>query len=188
MPELRLGPGVFLLVGLLLAFFGRALVVFQLALLGALFGAAVASGLLMVALAAGWTPPPDLPLDVVRIVALVVGALGGWWLAGLLRRAALFLLGGAAGATALTQVAATWPELLPAAVAAPVGAVLGGVLLLALEGPLLKLGTAVLGGLLVASALTALLPGEYTALAPLGGLTAGGIGAVTQLAPRRAAS
>ena len=184
MPELRLGPGVFLLVGLLLAFFGRALVIFQLGLLGALLGAVAASALLTGALAAGLTPPPELSLELLRLGALLVGALVGWALAGLLRRVAVFLLGAAAGAAALTQAAGTWPELLPLWLAWLVGALLGGVLLLALEGPLLKLGTAVLGGLLVASALAALLPPEQTGLAPLGGLAVAAIGAVSQLAHR----
>jgi hypothetical protein len=62
-----------------------------------------------------------------------------------------------------------------------VGAALGGVLMLALEGPLLKIGTAVLGGLLVTSALLALLPPEQAVFGSLAGLGVAIVGAVVQL-------
>jgi len=182
--ELTLNVWVFLLVGLLLAFAGRVLVVFQIALLGALLGAVAAGALLDAALAGGLALPPDWSLDLVRLAALLVGALVGWVLAGLLRRVAVFILGAAVGVAALTQAAAVWPELLPTGLAWLLGAVLGGILMIALEGPLLKVGTAVLGGLLVASALAVLLPAEQAGPAPLGGLAVAIVGALTQLGRR----
>jgi hypothetical protein len=179
--ELTLNVWVFLLVGLLLAFAGRVLVIFQIALLGALLGAVAAGALLDAALAGGLALPPDWPLGLVHLGALLIGAVVGWVLAGLLRRVAVFILGALVGAAALTQAAAIWPDLLPTGVAWLLGAVLGGILMLALEGPLLKVGTAILGGLLVASALATLLPPEQAGLAPLGGLAVAVVGALTQL-------
>jgi hypothetical protein len=179
--DLGLGPWVFLLLGLALAFFGRALVVVNIAVLGALLGAVDAVGLLSALLAGGLAPPGGLAVEVLQLIALLLGAIVGWVLAGLVRRVAVFVLGAIVGAAALTQAAATWPGLLPPELAWIVGAILGGVLMLALEGPLLKLGTAVLGGILVASALGSLLPPEWTAAAPLAGLAAAILGAVAQM-------
>jgi hypothetical protein len=181
MMELSLSPWLFLLLGLVLAFFGRALVVVNIAVLGALLGAVAGSALLSALLAAGMAPPGGLALEVLQIIALVLGAIVGWVLAGLVRRVAVFVLGAIVGAAALTQAAATWPGLLPPDLAWIVGALLGGVLMLALEGPLLKLGTAVLGGILVASALGSLLPPEWTAVAPLAGLAVAVLGAAAQM-------
>ena len=178
--EFGIGPWVLLLVGLLLAFFGRALVVLQIALLGALLGAAGGLGLLTALINAGLPPPGGLSMEVLQLIAIVLGALVGWVLAGLVRRVAVFVLGAIVGAAALTQAAAVWPAL-PHDFAWLLGAILGGVLMLALEGPLLKLGTAVLGGILVASALGALLPPEWVAVAPLAGLGAAVLGALAQL-------
>src|SRR5205085_12694920 len=87
--QLTLGPWTFLLVGLLLAFAGRVLVVLQLNLLGALLGALAASGVLAAALAGGLAPPPNIPVEALQVGALLVGAILGWVLAGLLRRVAL---------------------------------------------------------------------------------------------------
>jgi hypothetical protein len=182
--DFELSPWLVLVIGLLLAFAGRALVLFQFALLGALVGAAAASTLLTGVLISGWVPPPDWPLEWLRIGAMIVGALVGWALAGLARRLALFVLGAAAGAAALPQIAAPWADSLPAGLLWLVGAFLGGVLLLALEGPLLKLGTAILGGLLVASALAVILAPEDAGLVPLMGLGVATLGAVVQLARR----
>jgi hypothetical protein len=102
----------------------------------------------------------------------------------MLRRVAVFLLGALVGAGALAQLATLWPDLIPGAAAWVLGAILGGVLLLALEGPLLKLGTAVLGGLLVTSALTALLTPDQAGLASLAGLGVAVAGAIIQLTRR----
>jgi hypothetical protein len=183
--QLTLSPWVFLIVGLLLAFAGRALVVLQISLLGALLGALAASALLAAALAGGVTPPPDLPLDALNLIALLVGALVGWMLAGLLRRVALFVLGAIVGSAAFVQAAALWPDLLPGGLAWLIGAIVGGILLLALEGPLLKLGTAILGGLLITSALAVLLPADLVSFAPFAGLACAVLGAATQLASGR---
>ncbi len=175
---------IYLAVGLLLAFFGRGLVILQLGLLGALFGALGGSALLGLLVAQGLSLPPDVPLAWVQVGALLVGALVGWVLAGLVRRVAVFVLGAVVGGAALAQLGAGWPEVVPAGVAWLVGAFLGGILLLALEGPLLKLGTAVLGGLLVTSALSVLVAPEQAGLAALAGLGATVVGAVAQLARR----
>jgi hypothetical protein len=177
-------PWLLLLVGLLLAFAGRALVTFQFALLGALLGAAAASALVTTALLNGWIPPAGWPLEWLRIGALVLGALVGFALAGLLRRLALFILGAALGAAAIPQIAAYWALPISAEVLWLVGALVGGILLLAIEGPLLKLGTAILGGLLVASALSALLAPDDAGLALLAGLGVATLGAVVQLSRR----
>ena len=182
--QLTLSPWVFLVVGLLLAVAGRALVVLQISLLGALLGALAASAVLAAALAAGLTPPPGVPLEALNIGALIVGAILGWLLAGLLRRVAVFVLGAIVGSAALAQAATIWPDLLPAGVAWLIGAVVGGILLLALEGPLLKIGSAVLGGLLVTSALAVLLPPDLAGAAPLAGLACAVVGAAVQLARR----
>jgi hypothetical protein len=182
--QVTLSPWVFLLVGLLLAFAGRALVVLQINLLGALLGALAASALLAAALAAGVVPPPDVPLEALNVGALLVGAILGWVLAGMLRRVAVFVLGAVVGSAALAQAALIWPDLLPAGVAWIVGALVGGILLLALEGPLLKVGSAILGGLLVTSALSVLLPPDLVGWAPLAGLAAAVVGAAVQLARR----
>jgi hypothetical protein len=182
--DFELSPWLVLVIGLLLAFAGRALVLFQFGLLGALVGAAAASTLLTGVLISGWVPPPDWPLEWLRIGAMIVGALVGWALAGLARRLALFVLGAAAGAAALPQIAAPWADSLPPGLLWLVGAFLGGVLLLSLEGPLLKLGTAILGGLLVASALAVILAPEDAGLVPLVGLGVATLGAVVQLARR----
>ncbi len=178
--QFGIGPWVLLVVGLLLAFFGRALIVLQIGLLGALLGAAGASALLAALLNGGMAPPGGLPVALLQLIALVLGAIVGWVLAGLVRRIAVFVLGAIVGAAALTQAAAIWP-VLPHDWAWRRGAILGGVLTLALEGPLLKLGTAALGAILVASALGALLPPEWVGVAPLAGLGAGVLGAVAQL-------
>jgi len=177
--ELGIGPWVLLVVGLLLAFFGRALVVLQIALLGALLGAAGAVALLTALVSGGMPPPAGLPMAVLQLIAIVLGAIIGWVLAGLVRRIAMFVLGAIVGAAALTQAALIWP-VLPQEFAWLLGAILGGVLMLALAGPLLKLATAALGGILVASALGALLPPEWVAVAPLAGLGAAVLGAVAQ--------
>jgi len=182
--QLTLSPWVFLLVGLLLAFAGRALVVLQISVLGALLGALAASAILAAVLGAGVTPPPEVPLEALNIGALIVGAILGWALAGLLRRVAVFVLGAIVGSAALVQAAAIWPDLLPGGVAWLVGAIVGGILLLALEGPLLKIGSAILGGLLVTSALTVLLPPDLAGAAPLVGLACAVVGAAVQLARR----
>jgi hypothetical protein len=179
--EIWLSPWLFLLIGLLLAFFGRALVVLQIALLGALLGAAAGSGLLLALLAGGMPPPGGLSVAVLQLIAMVLGAIVGWVLAGLARRVAVFVLGALVGAAAAMQAVALWPGVVPAELAWLLGAILGGVLMLALEGPLLKVGTAVLGGLLTASALGALLPAEWVALAPLAGLGVAVLGALAQL-------
>lgn len=182
--QFTLSPWVFLLVGLLLAFAGRALVVLQISLLGALLGALAASAVLAAALAQGLAPPPSVPLEALNLGALLVGAVLGWVLAGMLRRVAVFVLGALVGSAALAQAATIWPDLLPDGVAWIVGALVGGVLLLALEGPLLKLGTAILGGLLVTSALAVLLPPDLAGWAPLAGLAAAVVGGAVQLARR----
>src|SRR5919202_1462676 len=75
---LSIGPWVLLLVGLLLAFFGRALVVLQIALLGALLGAAGGLGLLTALINAGLPPPGGLSMEVLQLIAIVLGALVGW--------------------------------------------------------------------------------------------------------------
>ena len=181
MIELSLSPWLFLLLGIVLAFFGRALVVLNIALFGALLGAAAGSALLSALLAAGMAPPGGLAVGVLQIIAIVLGALVGWVLAGLVRRVAVFILGALVGAAALSQAAATWPGLASPDLAWIIGAIIGGVLLLALEGPLLKLGTAVLGGILVASALGSLLPPELTIFAPLAGLAVAVLGAAAQM-------
>ncbi|HZS00492.1 MAG TPA: hypothetical protein VFE37_17385 [Chloroflexota bacterium] len=182
--QLTLSPWVFLVVGLLLAFAGRALVVLQINLLGALLGALAASAILAAVLAAGATPPPSVPLEALNLGALLLGAIVGWVLAGLLRRVAVFVLGAIVGSAAFVQAAAIWPDLLPAGVAWLVGAIVGGILLLALAGPLLKLGSAILGGLLVTSALAVLLPPDLAGAAPLAGLACAIVGAIVQLARR----
>jgi hypothetical protein len=64
------------------------------------------------------------------------------------------------------------------------GALIGGVLGLVLQSPLLKVATAILGGLMVTSALTVLLAPEQAGLAPLAGIAVAVVGAVTQLARR----
>src|SRR5581483_10194901 len=162
--QLTLSPWVFLVVGLLLAFAGRALVVLQINLLGALLGALAASAILAAVLAAGATPPPSVPLEALNLGALLLGAI--------------------VGSAAFVQAAAIWPDLLPAGVAWLVGAIVGGILLLALAGPLLKLGSAILGGLLVTSALAVLLPPDLAGAAPLAGLACAIVGAIVQLARR----
>src|SRR3954454_15029019 len=91
--ELSFSPWLFLLLGLALAFFGRALVVLNIALLGALLGAAAGSALLSALLAAGMAPPGGLAVEVLQLIALVLGALVGWVLAGLVRRAAVVGVG-----------------------------------------------------------------------------------------------
>jgi hypothetical protein len=183
--ELSLNAWIFLLVGLLLAFFGRALIILQINLLGALLGALGGSSLLALLLNGGLTVPPEVPLYWLQVGAMLIGALVGWVLASMLRRVAVFVLGALAGGAALSQVAAVaWPGALPDPLAWLIGAVVGGVLMLALEGPLLKLATAILGGLLVTSALTALLPPEQAGAASLAGLAAAVVGAGVQLARR----
>lgn len=177
--DVTLYAWLYLLVGLLLAFFGRGLVILQLGLLGALLGALGASGLVALLLGLGLSLPPEAPAAWVQLGALLVGAVLGWVLAGLLRRVAVFALGALVGGAALAQVAAPWA--LPSGGAWLLGAALGGALVLALEGPLLKLGTAVLGGLLATSALTVLLPPEWLGLAGLLGLGITVGGAVVQL-------
>jgi hypothetical protein len=175
---------IFLLVGLALAFAGRALIILQIGIAGALLGALGASALLTAALAQGVALPPEVPVTWAQVGALLIGAAIGWVLAGMLRRVAVFLLGALVGAGALAQLATLWPDLIPGAAAWVLGAILGGVLLLALEGPLLKVGTAVLGGLLVTSALTALLTPDQAGLASLAGLGVAVAGAITQLTRR----
>ena len=68
-----------------------------------------------------------------------------------------------------------------AVVATICGAVIGGLLMLLLQDPLLGLATAALGGLLTASALAALLPPEWTVVSPLAGLAVAVLGALAQL-------
>ena len=69
MIDLSLSPWLFLLLGLALAFFGRALVVLNIALLGALLGAAAGSALLSALLAAGMAPPGGLAVAVLGAAA-----------------------------------------------------------------------------------------------------------------------
>jgi hypothetical protein len=175
-PPVPLSPWIALLLGLLLAFFGRGVVVLQVRLFGALLGALAA---LSVVASLGGPAQPD---ELLRLAALGLGAVIGWVLADALRRVAVFVLGAAAGAGTLARL------LPPDEVAPPlawlVGVLLGGVLLVTLESPLLKLATAALGGLVVAGAVAALLPPGAEPLPWLCGLAAAVLGAGAQLARR----
>ncbi|HLI26911.1 MAG TPA: hypothetical protein VKZ60_07570 [Chloroflexota bacterium] len=166
-------PWIALALGLALAFGGRALVLLQIRLFGALLGALAA---LAVATSLAGPGPSD---DLLRLAALGLGALIGWGLADALRRVAVFVLGAAVGAGALGRLLP--PDVLAPPLAGLVGAVLGGLLLVTLESPLLKLATAALGGLVVAGAAAALLPPPPGALPWLCGLAAAVLGAGAQL-------
>jgi len=168
-----LSPWIVLLLGLALAFFGRALVLLQFGLFGALLGALAALALL------DSLAGPGGASDLFRLVALLVGAVIGWAFAGVLRRVAVFVLGALVGASALLRLVPS--EVLAPGLAWLVGALVGGLLLVVLESPLLKLATAALGGLVVASAAAALLPPPAGALPWLCGLGAAVLGAIAQL-------
>jgi hypothetical protein len=173
-PPVPLSPWIALLLGLLLAFFGRGVVVLQVRLFGALLGALAA--LTVVASLSG----PERPAELLRLAALGLGAVIGWVLADALRRGAVFVLGAAVGAGALGRLLP--PEVLAPPLVWLVGALLGGLLLVTLESPLLKLATAALGGLVVAGAVAGLLPPNAEPLPWLCGLAAAVLGAGAQLA------
>jgi hypothetical protein len=183
--ELELGPWLLLLAGVLLAFFGRTLVVLQLAVLGALIGAMLAVGLVDQSLGSAPDSPFASAPTLWRLGALVVGAVVGWLLAGLVRRVAVFVIGAAiGGAAALGTLAQWWSGTIAPGVAWLIGAVVGGIALLVLEGPLLKLATAALGAFLVAGATSELFFASTSEIPLLIGLAVGVLGAAMQLAAR----
>jgi hypothetical protein len=175
-----LGPWIALLLGLALAFFGRALVLLQLGLLGALLGLLGANGLYTLLVAPSLGASLGSSAELVRLLALLGGAVVGWGLASLLRRLGVFVLGAIVGGGALSVL--VQQAGVPAELAWWGGALVGGVLGLLLESPLLTVGTALLGGLVVASAASVLLAAPSGALPLLIGLGVAVLGAGAQLA------